>query len=237
MTTLQFIVVAISVASASCLQGAIGFGLGMVAGPVIALVDPHLLPGSILLMATAVAVLVMVFDRSGLDLRGTGWALTGRVPGSLLGAYLVALLPARYLALGIAVLIVVSVVTTSRGWAPIPSRRNLIIAGMASGVFGTAAAIGGPPLAMVWQSVDAARLRATMSAFQVVSSGLGIGFLLLAHALSRASVMLAVVMLPAVAAGWFLSRWANHYLDRRRLRLLGASAAIAGAMLLIATNL
>ena len=62
MTGMELALVVLVVTVASCLQGAIGFGLGLLAAPVVALFDPSLLPGSLILLATGVTVLGVVPD-------------------------------------------------------------------------------------------------------------------------------------------------------------------------------
>ena len=89
-----FAVLAATFFVAAALQGSIGFGLGLVAAPVIALVDPALLPALVIMLATLVTLLVVVRERADLDVRGAGWALSGRIPGSVLGAWLVVVMPA-----------------------------------------------------------------------------------------------------------------------------------------------
>ncbi|MCW2842648.1 MAG: hypothetical protein JWN22_564 [Nocardioides sp.] len=236
MTAVEFVAVAVAIMAASCLQSSIGFGMGMVAGPVIALVDTSLMPGTLIVLSVVLTALGVVADRTSLELTGTGWALAGRVPGSLMGAFLVALLPGRALALCVAVTILMAVVLSQRGWSPAPSRRNLVTAGLASGIFGTSAAIGGPPLALVWRDVEAARLRAMMSAFLLVGSLLALGSLLIAHAITRASFELAGYMMPAMLAGWAASRVANRYLSRPALTRVGMVTATCGAVVLVVTQ-
>ena len=52
-----------------------------------------------------------------------------------------------------------------------------MLAGATSGVLGTATAIGGPPMALVWQRKSGARLRGTMSGFFLVGSVMSIAAL------------------------------------------------------------
>jgi uncharacterized membrane protein YfcA len=233
---MELVAVAVAITAASCLQSSIGFGMGMVAGPVIALVDTSLMPGTLVLLSVVLTAVGVGADRTALELTGTGWALVGRVPGSLAGAFLVALLPGRALALCVAVTILLAAVVSQRGWSPAPTRRNLVTAGLASGLFGTSAAIGGPPLALVWRQVEGARLRAMMSAFLLVGSLLALGSLLLAKAITRESFVLAAYMLPPMLLGWAASRVANRYLSRAALTRAGLITATGGALLLIATQ-
>lgn len=73
MSGVELVIIGVVIVLAACLQGAIGFGLGMLAAPAIALVDPSLLPGSIVLLAAGVTVLGVLRDRTAIDLSGTGW--------------------------------------------------------------------------------------------------------------------------------------------------------------------
>lgn len=229
------VLIAVVMVVASCLQASIGFGMGMLGAPVIGLIDPSVLPGLIILLAVVVSLTVAVKERAALDLHGAGWALVGRIPGSVLGAWLVALLPATGMAWLVAVVVLGGVAMAFLGWRPEPRRVSLITAGAASGVFGTATSIGGAPMALVWQASSGPRLRGTMSAFFLVGSVISVGMLALFGALTLHTVVFAAWMLPAVALGYLLSRVVNRYLDKGRLRAAALWASAIGAALLIAT--
>ncbi|MEO3857587.1 sulfite exporter TauE/SafE family protein [Acrocarpospora sp. B8E8] len=154
-------VVALAIVVASCLQGSIGFGMGMVAAPVVAIVDPGLLPGMLIMLAVVLTLVVTLREREAVNLRGAGWALFGRVPGTVAGVWLVAVLPQRWLALLLGAAVLVGVVLAIGGWAPDPTRRTTAAAGAVSGLLGTATSIGGPPMALVWQSSSGAHPHAT----------------------------------------------------------------------------
>src|SRR5262249_16832259 len=124
-----YAIVAIAILIASCLQASIGFGMGMLAAPVVALVDPALVPGTLIMLATLVTLMVVIRERAAIDVTGTSWALLGRVPGTIAGALLLAAIPERALAILIATVVLVGVAVTSSGWIPTPRRRNLMLAG------------------------------------------------------------------------------------------------------------
>ena len=71
--------IAVVASARSCsrraLQASIGFGIGMLAAPIVAIVDPALIPGTLIMLATLVTLIVVVREREDIDLRGTGWAL------------------------------------------------------------------------------------------------------------------------------------------------------------------
>jgi uncharacterized protein len=233
MTGLELALVALVVCVASCLQGAIGFGLGMLAAPVIALLDPSLLPGSIVLLAAGLTVLGVLRDRTSVDLRGTGWALLGRVPGTAAGALLVAALPAQALALTLAGTVLLAVLLSICGWRPRPRPAAVAVAGAASGLMGTATSIGGPPMALVWHGSSPARMRGTMSAFFLVGALMSLVALTAVGSIDREVLLFAAVLLPAMLLGFAVSGVVNGRLDKVLVRRAGLAASTAGAVLVL----
>ena len=233
MTGGEYAVIAGVIFLAACLQASSGFGMGMLAAPVIAIVDPALLPATLILLALLVTVMVTVRERQSLDLRGTGWALVGRIPGSLLGAWLVSALSREGLAWMVVAVVLTGLVLAGRGWAPRPVRVNLIAAGAASGIMGTATSIGGPPMALVWQGHQGPRLRGTMSAFFMVGSSISILMLWITGAVTEDILVLALWMVPAAVGGYAASRFTNRFLTPARLKALALGASAVGIVLLV----
>jgi uncharacterized membrane protein YfcA len=237
MSPVGYCTIAAVVMVASCLQASIGFGIGMLAAPVIALVDPRLIPGTLIMVATLVTLIVAVREREDIDLHGTGWALVGRVPGTIAGALLLAMLPERALTVMLAGVVLVGVALTSVGWIPAARRRNVVLAGATSGVLGTATSIGGPPMALVWQRNSGARLRGTMSGFFLVGSMMSIAALAVTGAVDWRTLWGFAALGPAAVAGYLLSRKINRFLDPKRLRWLAIGASTLGAVVLIGREL
>jgi uncharacterized protein len=233
----SYSIVAVAIILASCMQASIGFGMGMLAAPIVAIVDPGLIPGTLIMLATLLTIFVVVREHQEIDLGGTGWALVGRVPGTIAGALLLAALPERALAMVLAGVVLVGVALTSFGWIPAPHRRNLVLAGATSGVLGTATSIGGPPMALVWQNTTGARLRGTMSGFFLVGSLMSIGALTVSGAVDGQTVSSFAVLMPAVAVGFGLSRLVNHLLDPQRQRWVAIVISAVGAIVLIVRQL
>ena len=233
MSVTAYSVIAVAILFASCLQASIGFGMGMLAAPVVALVDPSLIPGTLIMLASLVTLMVVIRERTAIDVRGTGWALVGRVPGTVAGALLLAAMPERALALAIAGVVLAGVLVTSLGWAPTPRRRNLVLAGTTSGVLGTATSIGGPPMALVWQRSTGAELRGTMSGFFLIGSVLSIGMLSLTGSIDGDTWRWFAFLIPATVVGYAMSRWANRLLNPQRQRWTAIAVSAAGAGVLV----
>lgn len=236
MSPLAIGLLAAVVLVAACLQGSIGFGMGMVAAPFIAMVDPALLPVSVILLALVVTSVVVLLDRGSLDLRGATWALAGRVPGSLAGAALVAVLAPAALSWIVAATVLLGVAVSLRGWRPRVTRTTQAVAGALSGIMGTTTSIGGAPMAIIWQASEGPRLRGTMAAFFLVGSGLSLAALFTLGAVPQRALVFAAWMLLPALAGLALSRYVNRFLDRRRTRALALAASGLGAAALIATQ-
>ncbi len=235
--TVELLLIGVIVALAACVQGAIGFGLGMLAAPLIALIAPELLPGTVLVLATFLSLSAMLRERSRIDWGIVGWASLGRIPGSLLGAAVVALLPPAGLTLGLAAAVLLGVLGSALGWSPRRTTGTLLMAGGASGVLGTATSIGGPPMALVLRGEEPAVVRATMSGCFVVGCLLSLGSLLGVGALTGAQLRAAALLLPFVLLGLLASGLVNRRVDGRRLyrgavaaSVLGSLAAAAGAV-------
>jgi uncharacterized membrane protein YfcA len=226
-------VIAVAILFASCLQASIGFGMGMLAAPVVALVDSSLIPGTLIMLASLVTLMVVIRERTAIDVRGTGWALVGRVPGTVAGALLLAAMPERALALAIAGVVLAGVLVTSLGWAPTPRRRNLVLAGATSGVLGTATSIGGPPMALVWQRSTGAELRGTMSGFFLIGSVMSIGMLSITGAIDGNTWRWFAFLVPATVIGYALSRYANRLLNPQRQRWTAIVVSAVGAGVLV----
>ncbi|MFE7630420.1 sulfite exporter TauE/SafE family protein [Kocuria sp. NPDC057446] len=233
MTGIEIAVVALVVSVASCLQGAIGFGLGLLAAPVIALFDPTLLPGSIVLVAAGLTVLGVLRDRAAVDVKDAGWAVLGQVPGTVAGALLVAALPARTLALVLAGTVLLAVLLSVCGWQPRPRPTTVAVAGAASGLLGTATSIGGPPMALVWHGSSRARMRGTMSAFFLFGTLLSLTALTAVGSIDRRTLLFAAVLLPAMALGFAASNAVNTRINRRVVRRVGLGASTLGAVLVL----
>ncbi len=233
MTPAVFAVIFAVTLIGACVQASIGFGLGMLVAPVVVLIAPDLVPATIIMLGAVVTLVVTAHEGRHIDLRGTGWALAGRFPGTLAGTALVVLLPASGLSLVLAGTVVFGVVLAIRGWRPAPHRRNLVVAGLASGVLGTATSIGGPPMSLVFHGLSGARLRSTMSGFLLVGSVVSVLSLAAAGAVGRDSVLACLTLTPAIVLGYLASRYVNRFMTPLRLRYAAIAVSLLGAAALI----
>jgi uncharacterized membrane protein YfcA len=212
------IVVLVSVAAGAVVQSAVGFGLGLVAVPFLALTAPQLLPGPVILVGTALAVAVMIRDHVGIDFYGVRWAIVGRIFGNIAGAALVASLPSSSLSIFFALMVLLAIGVSMSGWRVRPSTSSFVAAGTASGVMGTTTAIGGPPIALVYQDAPGRTLRGSISAFFVVGSFISLVTLAAFGEFDGGDALAGLALVPAAAIGFLVSRWVVRSVDNGRVR-------------------
>lgn len=238
MTTVMiWTVLVFAVFLGTCIQGALGFGMGTIAAPLIAILAPDLIPGVIITMGIGLTLPMTLRERRHLDVRGTGIALLGRVGGSFGGAMLVAEMSTSFLGCMVGLIVLVGLVLNLGGWRPPPSGRNLIIAGVTSGVCGTATSIGGPPMALIWQHETAARLRSSMSLFFLVGSLISVIALRVTGSFHLKQVLWALYLAPGVIAGLLASRVIIKYMSRDAMARTTIAVSAAAAMFAIIVNL
>jgi uncharacterized membrane protein YfcA len=221
----------VAVAVGSLLQGAVGFGLSLIAAPLVTLIDPTLVPGPLLLATLALPLLTARRDRSWVDLRGVRWALVGRVPGAILGAAVLTSLSPRLLSLLVGLVVLAGVAMTASGTRLRPSGSTLLVAGILSGFMGTTAAIGGPPIALVYQDAEGPRLRGTLAGYFVVAAAISIAVLAAAGRFGRHDLIAGAALLPGVVLGYLgshrVARWIDRGFTRHAVLLVSALAALA----------
>ncbi len=62
MSALGLVLAALAMAAGTCIQGAIGFGTNLVAAPILALIDPNLVPVPVIIASALFNVLVAERD-------------------------------------------------------------------------------------------------------------------------------------------------------------------------------
>ena len=157
----ELAVLALVAATGGAVQGSIGFGQNLVLVPVVALVVPEAVPGALVTLGIPITLIMVVRERHGVDRSGLGWIVLGRVPGTVVGVVIVALVSGALLATlaGSAVLAGVAL-SLLAGHVPV-NRETATTAGATAGVLGTTAAIDGPPLALLYQRHPGATIGGT----------------------------------------------------------------------------
>lgn len=234
LTLTQLVLATLVVAVGASVQGVLGFGLGLIGAPILALLDPSLVPGPLLFAVLPLTILVARRERGALDLRGVRWALVGRVPGTIVGSLAVAALPEGPLKILLGSLVLVAVGVSVAGWYVRPTTTTLLGAGVMSGFMGTTTSIGAPPIALLYQRQSGPELRSTLAAYFVVGGMFSLSTLAVAGQFGVTELRAGLVLLPGVLAGYLGSGALARLLDRGYTRpaVLGLSAGASLALIL-----
>jgi hypothetical protein len=223
---------------AALVQGTLGLGLSLVAAPVVAVLDPSLLPGGMLVLGMFLPAMTMLHEWRSVSWDQAGCLIAARVATTPLGVLLLVSIPVSAIGIVVGCVVLGAVVLTTWRFEVRATRRNLLIAGAVAGVSGTAASIGGPPAVLVLQHEPAARLRATMAAFFLVGSIVSLLALAIGGELTRHQVTYGVLWLPALGIGFGLAVPLQNRVSGPRLRhgvlalaALSSIAAIARSAL------
>jgi uncharacterized membrane protein YfcA len=218
----------------SLLQGSIGFGLSVVAAPILLLVDPRFVPGPMMLAAVFLVILIAMRERRDVIVRDVGLATIGRIIGTLPAAYALTILPARTYELLFAVLILLAVTLSAFGWHIRRTPINVVLAAILSGFIGTISSVGGPAMALMYQHETGPKVRGTISAIFTIGTTISVAALWWIGRFGVLELTLGLLLLPGVLLGFLLSQHTARRLDKAHIRpavlALSALSAIVIAL-------
>src|SRR5262245_63783434 len=110
--------------------------MNLVTVPVMALVLPDALPATVVLLGVPLSLVMMRHERHAIDRSGLAWIIVGRIPGTLLGTWVVATVTPDGLKafIGISVLFVVAISVSVPPLRLAPTTP--VVGGIASGTTG-----------------------------------------------------------------------------------------------------
>ncbi|MDN3245968.1 sulfite exporter TauE/SafE family protein [Streptomyces mutabilis] len=226
-------ILAVTVAVAAFVQGSSGLGFALIVAPVAGIIDPHLVPVFVLASMIPLNLYVAWRERASLDLRGAGWITAARLAATPAGLAVLWLIPERSLGVFVGVATVLAAVVSLAAPAFTPGRAAYVGAGAVTGLTETATGVGGPPLALVYQHRPPAELRSTVAACFLVGEVASLALLFGTGEAQVTELGRAVVLLPAIAVGAWLSRLVHHRLDARRTRLFVLVFALVSGLVLM----
>lgn len=217
-------------------QTAIGFGMAVVAAPVVVLVSPQWVPVILTVTALLLSIGNTWNQRQHIQLDQLAPAFVTRVPGTLVGAWILTHLPTQLLQILVAATVFAAVAITAFA-RPFPaSQRNLALAGFFSGITGTTTSIGGPPMVLVMQHGNGNNVRANLSLYFVYSCVLALVSYQWLGLMSKELWVISLSFLPVAWLGFQSGKLARPWVDQRFrpilliLCSLSALVALVGAV-------
>ncbi|GAB3289971.1 TSUP family transporter [Parasphingorhabdus pacifica] len=232
-TTLLFTIAGVVLFFGAAIQGTVGLGMNLIAAPLLALLSPAFVPVPLLFAALVLSALTVWRELPHVHWQGALPAVIGRVPGVVVGVFLVAALPPREFTVAVGVLVLGCILLSLLSWRPRPAPRSLLVAGFAGGVMGTSSSIGGPPVALLYQHEDGPTVRATLAAYMSVGSLLSLSALGVGGQIGSTQLWASAVLLPFMAAGFAVSGPLRRFLDAGWTRPCVLALAGGSAIMLI----
>jgi uncharacterized membrane protein YfcA len=220
------------VAIGSCIQSSVGFGLGLIAAPLLFLIYPPLVPGPLMASSVALTLLIAFRERAAIDFRGLGFAVAGRIVGTILAALIWITLPSENFDFLFAGLVLLAVALSFSSLRVEPRPLTASAAGALSGFMGTLSSIGGPPMALLYQRQSGARIRGTLSGHFVIGALISLLALAAVGRYGQAEIILSIELIPAILVGYLVSGWLRVSIDR-----VGARPFVLGLSVLAALGI
>ena len=218
-------------------QGSVGMGLGLVTVPFLLQIDPVFVPGPILAAGLLLNLLMVRRERQELNLFEVKWAVLGRVLGTIIASLTLSQLPQDQSAIAAGLAILLAVGLSFSGLSVEPAIGTLLGAGTVSGIMGTLASVGGPPMALLFQKQKGPQLRATLSGYGLLGGLASVLGLVFVGSFRLPEVQATLFFLPAILVGYLLSGKLVSLLDAGYTRSAVLIVSAASSVVLLVRTL
>lgn len=233
LTAAEMLAAAVVVAAGAVLQGTIGFGLALVAAPVLVLVDPRFVPGPLILAGLPFMLLVGWRERREVESRSIRVPLAGQLLGILLALVVLEHSDARMVSRLVASFVLLGVALSVWGLSLRLSSWSFLFGGVLAGFMGTTSSMPGPALALIHQHVSPGHMRGALAPFFVVGSLVGlIGLTQTGHFGAKEFAM-GIVLVPAGLVGFAISSWTAPRVNESIIRPAALVFASLAALVLL----
>ncbi|WP_435237503.1 sulfite exporter TauE/SafE family protein [Psychromonas sp. PT13] len=199
-------------------QTTIGFGLAVIAAPLLFLINPNYVPGPIFIASLIISILNTLKYRENIEIGGLKIAVIARIPGSILGGILLLYASSTHLSLWLGLLVLLALAISLLPFRIEPTQNRMAFAGALSGFMGTSSGIGGPPMALLLQHQEANALRGNLSAFFLFSAIISIIVLICIGHFTLHHLFISIPLLPATWAGYRFALFSMQYISKEWIR-------------------
>tara|TARA_B100001094_G_C18176974_1_gene798454 strand:- start:1029 stop:1757 length:729 start_codon:yes stop_codon:yes gene_type:complete len=214
-STIAFILVFIG----AFIQTSIGFGMAILAVPLLYLISPDYIPAPICSVAFIISMINAYKYRSYINLGDLKAAFIGRIPGSIAGGLFLLYVSQKVLAIWVGVLVLTAVVVSLLPYRFKATPMKMGWAGFFSGFFATSSAIGGPPIALVMQHQKTETIRANLAFFFTIGSLFTFVIQAQTGNFTWYHIDLTLPLIPAALLGYALATKTTHTLPKNKMRI------------------
>ena len=237
MSVLEYLLAALFVAVGAGTQACIGIGMGLIAGPVLLVIEPTAVPGPMLMIAGGVNLRNAIADRASLNVPALRRQLLAAPLGLVGGLALLAALSERALTIAVSLFVLLAVAVQAIGTRPPEGRLADYSAGAGTAFSSSVAAVPGPVYAVFASHWPPAALRATLATYMLIVGSAIIGALAVMGDFGLRQLWLALGLLPAVALGLPIGRWLRPRLAGPRFRMIVLGVASTSAIVVLIRQL
>lgn len=217
----------------SILQAVTGLGGGLLVVPLLGIISIELIPAPMIFASLTLSLPMAISGRNSIDYTQIKTVIAGLLLGTIIAVYYITSLALDQLGVVFGVLIL-SAVLLSIALPPIrPGFAAMLGAGSLSGFLGTAAGVGAPILACIYQHHTPASIRATLAYLYVLSSLATLIFLGLGDRFGYQQMQDGLVLMPGFIFGYLLAPLLLRRIDKNFARLAILNISTASAVLLI----
>lgn len=229
---------AITVFIGTLVQRLSGAGYGMFAAPVMALVAPEWVPGTVILVGLLIGSGALLNTRDAVEWKDLPPGFVGRILGTAFAAYIAtAVVGTDALAIIVGLVVLFGVILTVLGLTFPISSSSLFVAGGVGGLMGTLTGIGAPPMAILYSNIEPRRSAATQNAFYGFGTLISIVALFVAGVLTLSQLAFAASLAPLVPIALRTSRPLAARFERGAIRPWALGLATISALALLARSL
>jgi uncharacterized membrane protein YfcA len=237
MEPLHLVVVYVVIFIGALCQASLSMGYALITVPILLMIDPGFVPVSILLSSLGLSLFVMHRDRASVDVSGITVAILGRFVGTGIALLLLVVIARDTFPLIIGGMILFGVTLSLLKPVWNPTSPTQFGAGVLSGIMGTLAGMGGLSMALLYQHQKGAVIRGTLAGFLVIGTSVSFVSLLLVGKCTWEEFRLFLMIVPAIALGFVLSRFTIHVLDKGYVRTAILMVSAASGVIVIVRSL
>ena len=161
---------------------------------------------------------MIVRDRAHLQFNQVSWAMVGGFIGIVLAGLMLKVTSKDQFELAFGLLILFGVLISVLGFVPKVNKITNAIAGFTSGFMGTITAVGGPPMALLYQHGDIKNIKANLTAFFLFLNIVAIITLALIGEITVNTFISVAIALPGLAIGFYISTKAHNIVKAHLIR-------------------
>ncbi len=237
MSATEVVIIGLVTALGATVHGSTGVGLGLVAGPALAAIDPQFVPGPLMLVSIVISVRHLMAERQNVDRAVVGRLLLGLPVGVAAAVIVLVTIDERMLAIGIGLLVAAASLLLLGGFH-LPRTPVSEFAGGAGAAFGSVtASLPGPPLVMSLHDLPGEVMRPTVASASSLMSVVTVVALAPIGLFGATEAGLTAMLVPFAIVGLLVARVVRPWLDRQFFRPVILSIALAGGVALVIRNL